>query len=56
MSAITRVYVRLRESNKGQTMAEYGLIVALVAVATVAAWTSLGTGITGLIGKVTAAL
>ena len=51
MSAITKAYVRLRES-KGQTMAEYGLIVALVAVVTVAAWGVLGTNITNTINSV----
>jgi pilus assembly protein Flp/PilA len=52
MSAITKAYVRLRESEKGQTMAEYGLIVALVAVVTVAAWGLLGTNIKGTINSV----
>ena len=51
MSAITKAYVRLREC-KGQTMAEYGLIVALVAVVTVVAWTTLGTNITTAINSV----
>ena len=51
MSAITKAYVRLRES-KGQTMAEYGLIVALVAVVTVVAWTLLGTNVTATINSV----
>ena len=51
MEAITKAYVRLRE-NKGQTMAEYGLIVALVAVVTVAAWTLLGTNVTATINSV----
>ena len=51
MSALTRAYVRMRET-KGQTMAEYGLIVALVAVVSVAAWTLLGTNITGTISSI----
>jgi Flp pilus assembly pilin Flp len=52
MSAITKAYVSLRESQKGQTMAEYGLIVALVAEVTVAAWTLLGTNVTATINSV----
>lgn len=55
MSALTKTYLRIRE-NKGQTMAEYGLIVALVAIATVVAWTSLGTSITSLVTSLVAAL
>ena len=51
MDAITRTYLKLRES-KGQTMAEYGLIVALVAVVSVAAWTLLGGNISGTINNV----
>jgi pilus assembly protein Flp/PilA len=51
MSALAKAYVRMRE-NKGQTMAEYGLIVALVAVVTVAAWTLLGGNITNTITSI----
>jgi Flp pilus assembly pilin Flp len=51
MTALTKAYVRLTE-NKGQTMAEYGLIVALVAVVTVAAWGLLGGNITTTIQSI----
>jgi len=51
MNAITKAYVRLHES-KGQTMAEYGLIVALVAVVTIGAWTLLGGNITSTINTI----
>lgn len=48
MEYLTRLYVRLNE-RRGQTMAEYGLIVGLVAIATIGAWTLLG-------GKITTAI
>ena len=51
MSAITRTYIRLREC-KGQTMAEYAMIVLLVAVVTVAAWGLLGENITASINSI----
>ncbi len=55
MSALTKAYVRMRE-NKGQTMAEYALIVALVAVVAIGAWTTLGTNvgatISGIAGSI----
>jgi pilus assembly protein Flp/PilA len=42
---------RLR-SEKGQTMAEYGVVLAVIAVATVAAFTALSGGITNAINSV----
>ena len=52
MEAITGAYLGLRTS-KGQTMAEYGLIVlALVAVVTVAAWTLLGDDIKSIVNSI----
>jgi Flp pilus assembly pilin Flp len=51
MEYLTKLYVRLSE-RKGQTMAEYGLIVGLVAVVTIAAWTLLGTNITTAINSI----
>ena len=51
MDLLTRTYVRLREA-RGQTMAEYALIVALVSVVSVAAWTLLGTNITSTINSI----
>jgi Flp pilus assembly pilin Flp len=55
MSAIMKVYVRVRE-NRGQTMAEYGLIVALVAVVTVGAWGILGGKINTVLTAINGAL
>jgi Flp pilus assembly pilin Flp len=42
-------YFRLQP---GQTMAEYGLIVALVAVVAIAAWTLLGSDISNIISSI----
>ncbi len=52
MEKLTRMYIRLRESSKGQTMAEYALIVALVAVVSVGAWSLLGTHITSTVNSI----
>ncbi len=43
---------RILRNEKGQGMAEYGLILALVAVAAIAAFTALGGGLSGFIGQV----
>lgn len=51
MNALTKFYIRMRES-KGQTMAEYALIVALVAVVAVGAWTLLGGNITTTVNTI----
>ncbi len=40
----------------GQGLAEYGLILALIAVACILALTALGTGISGTLGSVTGSL
>lgn len=42
--------------EEGQGLAEYGLILALVAVACIIALTALGTGISGTLGSVTGSL
>lgn len=47
---------RLGRDERGATAVEYGLMVALIAVAIVAAVTLLGTTLAGLFGQVTAAL
>lgn len=43
---------RVLRNQKGQGMAEYGLILALIAVVAVVAFTNLGTGITDKITSV----
>jgi pilus assembly protein Flp/PilA len=50
-------YVELRHGGEdGQGLAEYGLILALVAVACIVALTALGGGIAGTLGKITSKL
>ncbi len=62
MSMIDRVFVQLTSAfygardEEGQGLAEYGLILALVAVLCVAALTTLQGGISGTLNKVTASL
>jgi pilus assembly protein Flp/PilA len=43
-------------SEEGQTMAEYGVVLAVIAVVVVLALGALQLGITGALGKVTAVL
>ncbi len=52
MDKLTRLYVRLRESPRGQTMAEYALIMSAVAVVVFVAYRKMGTTITTLLGSV----
>lgn len=42
--------------EEGQGLAEYGLILALIAVVCIAALTTMGTGISSKLGEVNAAL
>ena len=44
------------EGEKGQTLAEYGLILALIAVVCIAAVGLLGLAVAGQLGAITAAL
>jgi len=50
------MFVRARESRKGQTMTEYVLIIAAIAVAGYTAYVGLEGGINGIIANVTATL
>jgi Flp pilus assembly pilin Flp len=52
MDKITRMYVKVREYQRGQTMAEYALILAAVAVIVYAGYQTMGTKITTLLGTV----
>ena len=48
------VYLRARfGSDEGQTMAEYGVTLAVICVATVAAFTALSGGVSNAINNVT---
>jgi len=59
MDFLRKMIVRLTESKrseKGQTMTEYVLIIAAIAVAGYIAYQGLETGINGVITKVTGSL
>ena len=49
--AITRLFIRMRDES-GQALAEYGLIVALIAVVCIALLTALGLAISGKLGEI----
>ncbi|HUY18057.1 MAG TPA: Flp family type IVb pilin [Candidatus Binataceae bacterium] len=49
---VTKLYVQARENLRGQTMTEYALILAAVAVAAFVAYQTLGTNITNLANNV----
>ena len=51
---LNEMFVRARESRKGQTMTEYVLIIAAIAVAGYTAYVGLEGGINGIIANVTA--
>lgn len=48
LSCFIKSFSRLRYKDEGQSMIEYGLIIALIAVVVVVALTLLGTKISGL--------
>ena len=52
MDKLTRMFVRTTEAQRGQTMAEYALIMAAVAVIVFVAYKTMGTTITTLLGTV----
>jgi Flp pilus assembly pilin Flp len=52
MNAITKLVERARELNRGQTMAEYALILAAVAVVVFVGYQTMGTTITTLLSAV----
>jgi Flp pilus assembly pilin Flp len=59
MDLVTRIYSRIVEAKRsqhGQTMTEYVLIIAAIAVAGYVAYEGLETGINGVITKVTGSL
>jgi Flp pilus assembly pilin Flp len=52
MKAITKLVVRAHEFSRGQTMAEYALILAAVAVVVFVGYQTMGTTITTLLTSV----
>ena len=52
MDKITGLFVKVREYQKGQTMAEYALILAAVAVVVFVGYQTMGTTITTLLSSV----
>ncbi|MGA9721738.1 MAG: Flp family type IVb pilin [Candidatus Binatus sp.] len=52
MDRITRLLVKVREYQRGQTMAEYALIMAAVAVVVFVGYQTMGTTITALLSSV----
>jgi Flp pilus assembly pilin Flp len=56
MGKITRMFVSMREYQRGQTMAEYALILAAVAVVVFVGYQTMGTTITTLLGTVDSSL
>jgi Flp pilus assembly pilin Flp len=52
VSAVTSIIVRVREFGRGQTMAEYALILAAVAVVVFVGYQTMGTTITTLLSSV----
>ena len=53
--ALMRLFVRYKD-EEGQALAEYGLILGLIAVVAIAALTALGLGLSGKLGSLTSAL
>ena len=52
MNAIIKLVIRAREYHRGQTMAEYALIMAAVAVVVFVGYQTMGTTITSLLTTV----
>jgi Flp pilus assembly pilin Flp len=52
MDKITRMFVKMHEYRRGQTMAEYALILAAVAVVVFVGYQTMGTTITTLLTSV----
>jgi Flp pilus assembly pilin Flp len=51
-SDVAELFRAIRRREEGQTMAEYGVTLAVITVATVGVFTALSGGITGAINKV----
>ena len=53
---LTKLLVALRTREEGQTMAEYGVVLAVITIGAIAAFTALSGGVTGAINNVTGLL
>jgi len=51
-----RVYVRLSQGDRGQTMAEYAVVLAVIAIGIFVALGALSGSINGALGKITSDL
>ena len=56
MDAVTKLVTKVREYHRGQTMAEYALILAAVAVVVFVGYQLMGTTITTLLSTVDGSL
>jgi Flp pilus assembly pilin Flp len=56
VNRVLKSLIALRKREEGQTMAEYGVVLAVLTIATVAVFTALSGGITGAINRVIAIL
>jgi Flp pilus assembly pilin Flp len=54
MDLITRKFVRLRESMRGQTMVEYAFIVSTIAVVVFVSYQVMGQDLNGLVNRLSA--
>jgi len=52
MEVLIRAFVKVREAQRGQTMAEYALILSAVAVVVFVGYQTMGTDIGSLLGSV----
>lgn len=52
MELLTRMYVKVREVQRGQTMTEYALILSAVAVVVFVGYQTMGTTINSLLSNV----
>jgi Flp pilus assembly pilin Flp len=56
MQFLTRVFVKVRELRKGQTMTEYALILAAVAIVVFVTYQVMGQDIGSMVNKINTAL
>jgi Flp pilus assembly pilin Flp len=56
MDTIRKLYVKAGEFARGQTMTEYGLILAAIAVVCIVGYNLMGTSISGVLSTVNAEL